>query len=134
MHVIDAAQDYANDASIRRGFAEVMAATGGTLDALYNNGAYALLGATEDIPTDALREIFERAGRGGARLAVSASFLEIYNESLTDLLLPQHQHAFKLEIKEDHSTGDIFVRGLTEVPVHSADGAQPAQYRASQAA
>ena len=71
----------------------------------------------------ALREIFERAGRGGARLAVSASFLEIYNESLTDLLLPQHQHAFKLEIKEDHSTGDIFVRGLTEVPVHSADGA-----------
>ena len=36
-----------------------MAATGGTLDALANNGAYALLGATEDIPTDALRELFE---------------------------------------------------------------------------
>ena len=38
-------------------------ATGGTLDALYNNGAYALLGATEDIPTDALREIFETVSR-----------------------------------------------------------------------
>ena len=66
MHVIGAAQDYANDASIRRGFAEVMAATGGTLDALYNNGAYALLGATEDIPTDALREIFETVSRATA--------------------------------------------------------------------
>ena len=58
--------DYANDASIRRAFAEVMAATGGTLDALYNNGAYALLGATEDIPTDALREIFETVSRATA--------------------------------------------------------------------
>src|SRR5690606_17924494 len=38
---------------------EVLAATGGTLDALYNNGAHACPGAVEDLPTDALREIFE---------------------------------------------------------------------------
>ena len=51
--------DYGEDASIRAGFAEVMAATGGTLDALYNNGAYAVTCPTEDLPTDALRELFE---------------------------------------------------------------------------
>ena len=34
-------------------------ATGGTLDALYNNGAFAMLGAVEDVPTAGLRELFE---------------------------------------------------------------------------
>ena len=29
------------------------------LDALYNNGAYAIPGAIQDMPRDALREIFE---------------------------------------------------------------------------
>ncbi|MDH5453055.1 MAG: SDR family NAD(P)-dependent oxidoreductase, partial [Paracoccaceae bacterium] len=33
--------------------------TGGTLDALFNNGAYGCPGAVEDLPTGALREIFE---------------------------------------------------------------------------
>ena len=33
--------------------------TGGTLDALFNNGAYAIPGAVEDLPTEALRDIFE---------------------------------------------------------------------------
>ena len=51
--------DYADEPSIHAAFDEVMAATGGRLDALFNNGAYASAGAVEDIPTDALREIFE---------------------------------------------------------------------------
>jgi NAD(P)-dependent dehydrogenase (short-subunit alcohol dehydrogenase family) len=51
--------DYANSESIHAGLAEVLAATGGTLDALYNNGAYAVPGAVEDLPRGALREIFE---------------------------------------------------------------------------
>lgn len=51
--------DYADRDSIAVGLAEVLAATGGTLDALYNNGAHACPGALEDLPTDALREIFE---------------------------------------------------------------------------
>lgn len=51
--------DYEDPASIESGLAEVLAATGGTLDALYNNGAYAVPGAVEDLPTDALRAIFE---------------------------------------------------------------------------
>ena len=37
----------------------MLAATGGTLDALFNNGAFACPGAVEDLPTDALRDIFE---------------------------------------------------------------------------
>lgn len=51
--------DYADEGSIVSGLREVLEATGGTLDALYNNGAYALPGAVEDLPADALRAIFE---------------------------------------------------------------------------
>lgn len=51
--------DYGDEASIHRALGEVLEATGGTLDALYNNGAYAVPGAVEDLPTGALREIFE---------------------------------------------------------------------------
>ena len=51
--------DYQKTETIHSGFHEVMASTGGRLDALYNNGAFATPGAVEDLPTDALREIFE---------------------------------------------------------------------------
>ncbi len=51
--------DYADSDSIAAGLAEVLEATGGTLDLLYNNGAYACPGAVEDLPRGALREIFE---------------------------------------------------------------------------
>ena len=51
--------DYSDEATIHAALAEVLEATGGTLDALFNNGAHGLPGAVEDLPTDALREIFE---------------------------------------------------------------------------
>ncbi|MCF6234180.1 MAG: SDR family NAD(P)-dependent oxidoreductase [Rhodobacteraceae bacterium] len=51
--------DYADAACIASGLGEVLEATGGTLDALFNNGAHGLPGAVEDLPTEALREIFE---------------------------------------------------------------------------
>lgn len=51
--------DYADSTSLANGLAEVLEATGGTLDALYNNGAYACPGAVEDLPRGALRENFE---------------------------------------------------------------------------
>lgn len=51
--------DYADEASIEAAVAEVLSRTGGTLDALFNNGAYAIPGATEDLPRDALRAVFE---------------------------------------------------------------------------
>ncbi len=51
--------DYTDSASISSGLGEVLAATGGTLDALFNNGAHGLPGAVEDVSTDGLRHIFE---------------------------------------------------------------------------
>ena len=51
--------DYEDQDTIEAGFQEVLAATGGRLDALFNNGAYAIPGAVEDLPTAALRQIFE---------------------------------------------------------------------------
>ena len=51
--------DYADTQSITTGLAEVLKATGGTLDALFNNGAHGLPGAVEDLATVGLREIFE---------------------------------------------------------------------------
>ncbi len=51
--------DYADEASIAAAVAEVKSRTGGSLDALYNNGAFACPGAVEDLPTAALRANFE---------------------------------------------------------------------------
>jgi len=51
--------DYADEASIAEAVEEVKTRTGGRLDVLYNNGAFACPGAVEDLPRGALREIFE---------------------------------------------------------------------------
>lgn len=51
--------DYQDEDSLRKGLAEVLAATGGTLDVLFNNGAFATPGAVEDLPRAALRANFE---------------------------------------------------------------------------
>jgi NAD(P)-dependent dehydrogenase (short-subunit alcohol dehydrogenase family) len=51
--------DYADEDSIIAAVAEIEARTGGTLDALFNNGAFACPGAVEDLPRGALRAIFE---------------------------------------------------------------------------
>ncbi|WP_299428214.1 SDR family NAD(P)-dependent oxidoreductase [uncultured Shimia sp.] len=48
-----------DSASIRSGLHEVLAATNGTLDALFNNGARGMPGAIEDLPADGLRDLME---------------------------------------------------------------------------
>lgn len=53
------ALDVSDAGSIEAALAEVLRRTGGRLDALFNNAAHALPGALEDMPTDALRAIFE---------------------------------------------------------------------------
>ena len=50
---------YTDEATITSGLADVLNATGGTLDALFNNGAYACPGLVEDLPSGALREIYQ---------------------------------------------------------------------------
>ncbi len=51
--------DYDDPATIESALAEVLKATGGTLDAVFNNGAYGIPGLVEDLPRGALRAIFE---------------------------------------------------------------------------
>ncbi len=51
--------DYTEQTSIDALVKTVLEQTGGTLDALFNNGAYGQPGAVEDLPTSALREQFE---------------------------------------------------------------------------
>ncbi|SLN52338.1 D-beta-hydroxybutyrate dehydrogenase [Roseovarius albus] len=51
--------DYQDEATITSGLKEVLESTGGTLDALFNNGAFGNPGAVEDLPTEALRQIFQ---------------------------------------------------------------------------
>ncbi|MDE4174109.1 SDR family NAD(P)-dependent oxidoreductase [Phaeobacter sp. PT47_59] len=51
--------DYTDAETISSGLGQVLKATGGTLDVLFNNGAHGLPGAVEDLPTEALRDIFE---------------------------------------------------------------------------
>ena len=51
--------DVTDETSMDNALSEILSRTGGSLDALINNAAYATPGAAEDIPTEALREIFE---------------------------------------------------------------------------
>ena len=51
--------DHTDPATVSAALATVLTQTGGRLDAVFNNGAFAIPGAAEDLPTPALREIFE---------------------------------------------------------------------------
>lgn len=51
--------DYQDETTLQPALDHVLSQTGGTLDALFNNGAYAIPGAVEDLPRQALRDIFE---------------------------------------------------------------------------
>jgi NAD(P)-dependent dehydrogenase (short-subunit alcohol dehydrogenase family) len=51
--------DYADEASVAAALEAVLGATGGTLDALFNNGGYAQPGAIEDLDTSLFRAQFE---------------------------------------------------------------------------
>ncbi len=51
--------DYSDKKSIEETFKTILTQTNGQLSALFNNGAYALPGALEDVPVESMREIFE---------------------------------------------------------------------------
>ncbi|MTI18439.1 SDR family oxidoreductase [Rhodobacteraceae bacterium RKSG542] len=51
--------DYQDNGSIESALTQVLDITNGKLDALFNNGAYGLPGAIEDIPVQAMRDQFE---------------------------------------------------------------------------
>ena len=51
--------DHADPVSITKTIQYILTKTNGKLDAVFNNGAFAVPGAVEDLPTDALRSIYE---------------------------------------------------------------------------
>lgn len=83
--------DLRDSASIRAAVAEILDRTGGRLEALFNNGAFGLPGAVEDLSREALREQFETnvfgtqeltnrvipvmRGQGGGRVLYTSSVL-----------------------------------------------------------
>ena len=50
--------DHDDAASVEQGWHEAMEMTGGTLDALFNNGGHGMSGAAEDVPREALELVF----------------------------------------------------------------------------
>lgn len=61
--------DYLDEPSIDAAADAVLRATGGRLDALFNNGAYGQVGAVEDLSTEVLRRQFEASLFGWHSLA-----------------------------------------------------------------
>jgi NAD(P)-dependent dehydrogenase (short-subunit alcohol dehydrogenase family) len=61
--------DYEDRDSIEPAFRTALAEANSRLDAIFNNGAYGIPGAIEDLPTDALRAIFEANFFGWHELA-----------------------------------------------------------------
>jgi NAD(P)-dependent dehydrogenase (short-subunit alcohol dehydrogenase family) len=53
------ALDLSSEQNVSAAVAETLERTNGRIDALFNNGAFAIPGAVEDLPRAALREIFE---------------------------------------------------------------------------
>ena len=53
------ALDYQDPGSVEAAAGEALERTGGALDAVFNNGAFAIPGPVEDVPREALRDIFE---------------------------------------------------------------------------
>lgn len=51
--------DYSDEASIEKGFKQALEHGNGRIDALFNNGAYGMPARVEDIPTQALRDMFD---------------------------------------------------------------------------
>lgn len=51
--------DLANSASIDSALDFVLKSTGGELYGLFNNGAFGIVGAVEDLSRDAIRDLFE---------------------------------------------------------------------------
>ncbi len=51
--------DYADTNSVSEGAEKALTLGNGKIDALFNNGAYAIPGCVEDLPRQALRDIFE---------------------------------------------------------------------------
>lgn len=96
------ALDLDDSASIRRAVNEVLARSGGTLDALFNNAAYGQAGAVEDLSREVLRAQFETNLFGTQELTnliiplmrAQGHGRIIYNSSLLGLVAMPYRGAY----------------------------------------
>ncbi|VAX17115.1 Putative NAD(P)-dependent oxidoreductase EC-YbbO [hydrothermal vent metagenome] len=93
--------DLADSSSIKKAVAQTIQKTGGRLFALFNNGAYGMAGAVEDLSRDAIREQFE---------------VNLFGTmELTNLLIPVMRKHFEGRIIQNSS-----VLGLVSLPYRGA--------------
>lgn len=76
----------------------------------------------------AVKQIFDTLESQNAEYSVKVTFLELYNEEITDLLAPEELSKIALEEKQkkplplmEDGKGGVLVRGLEEEIVTSAD-------------
>lgn len=86
--------------------------------------------ATRGIIPRAIEDVFKARPVG---LSVSASFLEIYNETLIDLLSDHVDAPHDLKIMDDDATGGVQVKGLTVRDVASEQDALAAFFEGTAA-
>src|SRR3569623_762354 len=94
--------DLDDSVSIRRALNEVLARTGGRLDALFNNGGYGQAGAVEDLSREVLRAQFETNLFGAQELTnlvipvmrAQGHGRIIYNSSLLGLVAMAYRGAY----------------------------------------
>ena len=93
--------DYSDSESVKDGTRLALEITGGSLDAVFNNGAFAIPGLVEDLPRGALREIFE---------------VNLFGQiELINLLLPSMRRA-----KHGYMINNSSVLGLVGMPYRGA--------------
>jgi len=93
--------DYADESSVKTAVERSLELTGGKIDALFNNGAYATPGLVEDLTRGAMREIFE---------------VNLFGQmDLTNLLLPAMR-----ENRHGYIINNSSVLGLAGMPFRGA--------------
>ncbi|KAI9504319.1 P-loop containing nucleoside triphosphate hydrolase protein, partial [Coemansia spiralis] len=85
---------------------------------------YTISGCLEDpgVIFLTMQELFERVGvaEDEKNIEVTLSYLEVYNETIRDLLAPDHMLATALALREDAQQG-VTVAGLSEHVPHSVN-------------
>lgn len=118
--------DLADSSSITTAFNDVLQRTGGTLDALFNNGAYGQPGAVEDLSRDVLREQFEANLFGTHELTCKAVAVMrrqghgriIHNSSVLGLIALPFRGAYNSSKFALEGLTDTMRLELHDTPIH----------------
>lgn len=95
---------------------------------MFQSGPKGQLPADAGVIPRAVKQIFDTLESQNAEYSVKVTFLELYNEEITDLLAPEELSKIVLEERQkkplplmEDGKGGVLVRGLEEEIVTSAD-------------